>query len=272
MTTTGGAMLLLCAGSLAVAGCGGDGGPAATCPSGQPCDAGGGVDGERDGGVDGDGGGDGPATTCLNGQPCGGGDGGGPAATCGEVPPCGGQVVGDWRFAEVCESTASVAASKASFSTMAAQSWCVGQTLVGIESQASGSLVFDADGTYALALVFGGYLDINYPASCLAGLSCADATAGFQSQIDDGTFSLRNVTSIACTGTSGCLCRATVDAPQYETGTYATSGSVVTFTASNGAAIDKSYCVEGNALHIVKTSTGSTGQTAIESDLVATKQ
>ena len=257
-------MLLLCAGSLAFAGCGGDGGPA-TCRSGERC----GVDGSVDGGGS-DGGDGGPVTICLNGQACGAD--GGPAATCGKVPPCGGDVVGDWTFAEVCESNASIAASKASFAMMAAQSWCVGQTLVGIESQASGSLVFDGDGTYSLALEFGGYLDIDYPPSCLAGLGCDDATAGFQAQIDDGSFPLRNVTAIACTGTSGCLCRATVDARQYEDGTYAISGSVLTFTATNGAAIDKPYCVAGNALHILKTSTGSLAQTVIENDLVAMKQ
>lgn len=262
--TIRGAMLLLFAGGLAVAGCGSDAGAAGTCKMGQPCPGDGGVDGAADGSGDA-----GPVTTCLNGQPCGGD--GGPAATCGKAPPCGGDVVGDWTFAEVCESNASVAASKASFATMAAQSWCVGQTLVGIESQASGSLVFDADGTYSLALRFGGYLDINYPPSCLAGLSCDDATAGFQSQVDDGSFPLRNVSSIACTGTSGCLCRATVDAANFEAGTYSVSGSVLTFTATNGAAIDKSYCVAGNGLHILKTSTGSLGQTVIENDLVAMK-
>lgn len=265
--TMRGAMLLLCAGGLAVAGCSSDG-ATGTCGMGKACPGDGGVDGGGD--LGGDGGGDaGPVTICLNGQTCGAD--GGPAATCGKVAPCGGEVVGDWLFVEVCESNASVAASKASFATMAAQSWCVGQTLVGIDSQASGSLVFDGVGTYALALRFGGTLDINYPASCLAGLSCDDATAGFQSQVDDGLFPLRNVTSIACAGTSSCLCRAVIDAPQSEVGTYSISGSVLTFTASNGAAIDKSYCVQGNALHILKTSTGSSGQTAIENDLVAMK-
>src|SRR5262249_19823544 len=97
---------------------------------------------------------------------------GGPAAACGPVQPCGGGVVGGWMFVEECESAASVAAMEANFATMAAQSWCVGQTLVGIEPRATGSLVFDAAGTYALDLTFSGFLDINLPAQCLAGLSC----------------------------------------------------------------------------------------------------
>jgi len=238
-----GATLLLAAG-LAAAGCGGGGaGP----------DAG-------DGGIDANG--DGGADTA--------GDGALPA-TCGNVPPCGGDVVGEWTFVETCDSAVSVAASKARFATMAAQSWCVGQTLVDIEPEASGSLVLDAAGNYSLAIVFGGYLVINYPASCLRGLSCADAQAGFQSQIDDGTFQMPAVTSITCTGTSGCVCRAAVDAPRAETGTYAVSGSALTFTAASGVVVDKSYCVAENKLHILDTTTASTGQTSIDSDLIATK-
>src|SRR5262245_25642941 len=106
-----GAALLLCVGGLAVVGCSGGGGP----------------DALGDGGRVGE---------------------GGPAAMCGKVQPCGGDVVGSWMFVEECESAAGVAAMQTNFATMAAQSWCVGQTLVGIEPQANGSLVFDAAGTY----------------------------------------------------------------------------------------------------------------------------
>jgi hypothetical protein len=249
--------LMLSAGGLAVAGCGGGGGSPADCGNGQSC----GVDGGADAGADGS-----PGTICLNRQPCGG-----PAATCGTYPPCGGDVVGTWTFVDECESDASIAAIKANFARMAAQSFCVGQTLVGIEPAASGTLVFDAAGTYTLTLVAGGYLDINYPASCLAGLSCDDTTAGFQSQIADRTFPLPTVSTISCTGTSDCLCRATVDSPRSEDGTYSVSGNILTFAASTGIVVDKSYCVEGNALHIVEISTPSSGQSEIGSDLVATK-
>ena len=72
--------------------------------------------------------------------------------------------------------------------------------------------MLDAAGTYALDLMFGGSIDINFPASCMAGSSCDDATAGFQAQIEDGTFPIPSVTSIACAGSSSCLCHAGVDA------------------------------------------------------------
>ena len=239
-------MVLLVAGGLAAIGCSSDGAPA-TCENGQRCGS--------DGGPPADGGS--PAD-------------GGPPGTCGNVQPCGGEVVGNWTFTETCQSSARFAASAMKFSTMAEQSWCPGQTLVGIEPEAAGSLVLDGVGTYTLALEFGGYIDINYPASCIAGASCDDATAGFQAQIEAGTFPNPSVTSIACSGSSSCLATRRSTAPQYASGTYALSGNVLSFTAATGVVTNKGYCVAGNTLHILDTSTGSTGQTAIDSDLVGT--
>jgi hypothetical protein len=173
---------------------------------------------------------------------------------------------------EDCESIVSFAAIAANFSMMAAQSWCVGQTLVGIEPEASGSLVFDADGSYSLALTHGGFLDINFPADCLAGVSCEDTTAGLQAQIDAGMFPMPNVTSISCSGSSNCVCRAAVDVYRAEAGTFTVSGNGVTFAAAGGAITSKSYCVVGNALHILDTAMRTAGQTDVDSDLVALKQ
>jgi len=238
-------MMWLCAGGLVVVGfgfgCGGGGGPA----SGD-----GGSDATGDGGSD--------AT----------GDGGA-AATCGNVQPCGGDVVGNWMFVEQCQSAASIAASKANFSTNAAGTWCPSQTLVGIEPQASGALVLDAAGAYALDLVFGGYIDINFPASCIAGASCDDATTGFQSQIEEGTFPIPSATSIACSGASSCVCHTAVNRVRSESGTYSISGTVLSLAATSGAVTNKSICVAGSQLHILDT---ATGQTAVDSDLVAMKQ
>ena len=230
--------MFLCAGALA--GCGGGGGAATTCGVGQRCDGGSDVDVS--------------------------------STACGSVQPCGGDVVGDWTFVDACESAANVAAFRATFATMAAESWCPSQTLVDRKPSASGSLLFDAQGTYALTLAFGGYLDINLPAQCLAGVSCEDTTAGLQAQIDAGAYPMPNVSSISCSGTSSCLCRATVNSPRSDSGTYAVSGNVLTLTATSGIVTDKDYCVRGGTLHILDTSPGSAGQTTIDSDLVAMKQ
>jgi hypothetical protein len=192
----------------------------------------------------------------------------GPAPACGTVQPCGGEVTGNWMFVEECESAASIAESQARFSTMAEGSWCPGQTLAALQPEAAGSLVLSGDGTYVLALEYGGSLDIDFPASCIAGATCDDATAGFQAQIDEGTYPNPSVTSIACAGLSGCLCHASVYVARSESGTFSTAGNVLTFAATSGAVTNKSYCVAGNKLHILDVSTVQ----AIDSDLVAMKQ
>src|SRR4051812_19879074 len=102
-------------------------------------------------------------------------------AACGTVQPCGGDVVGRWMFTDACETSAGLAALQAQLAAMAAQSWCPTETLLGVAPAASGSLTFDASGAYSISLAFSGSRDLNIPASCLSGASCAAATAGFQS-------------------------------------------------------------------------------------------
>jgi hypothetical protein len=201
---------------------------------------------------------------------CSGDDG--PAATCGKVQPCGGDVVGQWMVATECESRDHFDAAVADFATMAAQSWCPGQTLRAFEPRVSGSLSFDAAGTYSVAFLLGANLDVNLPVSCLSGLSCAGATANFQAQIAAGTYANPNVSSVSCVGSSDCVCRSVLSAPQSETGTYSIAGTALTFTDMAGGFTDNSYCVEGNALHLLTTSMASTGQTNIDADLVAVRQ
>lgn len=238
--TTRAAVVLLFVGVLAAAGCGG-GAAAAACGTGPSC----------------------------------GGDGGpgdaGPVTACGKVPPCGGDVVGAWTFTEVCQGLENEAAVAAKFAESAADSWCVGQTLVGQDPAVSGSYAFDADGNYTLMLVVGGTIDINLPAACLAGLTCDDTTAGLQAQIDNGSYPMPHVIAIACSGTSSCVCRATIDAPRTESGTYAISGSVLDLTPAGGATRNQSYCIAGQTLHVLDTSMPTLGQTVIDTDYVAAK-
>jgi hypothetical protein len=226
------------------------------------------------------GGGGGAAGICRPGQRCAsdaGADGGPPSPdsastlACGAVQPCGGDVVGDWTFVEECDSPADLASIQANFADSVDSTWCAVAKLVGIEPQASGSLQFDAAGDYSLDLTFGGYFDINYPATCLVGFNCDDLTTELQSEIDAGVFIIATASSISCSGTTSCRCRAGVSATQSQTGTYSVSGNVVTFDATTGAVLEKSFCVAGNTLHVLGTSTGSSGQTSIDSDVVAVK-
>src|SRR4051812_26807114 len=189
-------------------------------------------------------------------------------APCGTVQPCGGDVVGRWMFTEACETSDGLAALQAQLAAMAAQSWCPTETLRGVAPVASGSLTFDASGAYSISLAFGGSRDLNIPASCLAGVSCAAATTDFQSQIAAGTSPHSNVSSVSCSGSTECLCRETVSVPQSEAGTYSISGNILTFAATTGDQTVSSFCVEGSSLHLVTASAEPTGQTVIRADLV----
>ena len=155
---------------------------------------------------------------------------------------------------------------------MAAQSWCPSETLRGVVPMASGSMTFDASGAYSVSLAFGGSRDLNIPASCLSGVSCAAATTDFQSQIAAGTYPHSNVSSVSCSGSADCVCREMVSIPQSEAGTYSISGNLLALAASTGDQTVASFCVEGNSLHLLTTSAGATGQTVIRADLVAVKQ
>ncbi|HXJ23257.1 MAG TPA: hypothetical protein VMT03_23785 [Polyangia bacterium] len=243
--TARGALLVL-----VVAGCGGGGGAAPPGESGQR---------RGDGGSD--------ATSDV-GAP----SGDGAAPTCGNVQPCGGDVVGNWTFVEECESATSVATIQADFARSVDDTWCALAQLIGIEPQASGSLQFDAAGHYALELIYSGTFDIEYPVSCLVAFDCDDLTAELQSEIDAGVFPVPSASSVSCVGTSSCLCRAAVSAEQSQSGTYSVAGSVMTLISTNGAVLNKSYCIAGNAFHVLATSTGTSGQTSIDSDVVAVKQ
>ena len=233
--------------------------------------------------VGGCGGGGASATACRNGPPCGREDGAtsdapqstgdaAVASTCGSVQPCGGDVVGNWTFVEECENPTDLAAIEANFAEAVRSTWCPDATLVGIDPEASGSLQFDADGAYSLDLAFGGDFDIVYPSSCVVVFDCDGLTAELQSEIYAGVFPIPSASSVSCSGSSSCLCRATVSAAQSQAGTYAVSDSVVTLMATTGAVLNKDFCVVGDALHILATSTGSSGQPSVDSDVVAVKQ
>jgi hypothetical protein len=175
-------------------------------------------------------------------------------------------------FADACETSEGLAELQAELAAMAGQSWCPTETLRGVAPMASGSATFDASGAYSISLSFGGSRDLNIPASCLSGVSCAVATTDFQSQIAAGTYPHPNVSSVSCSGSSDCVCRETVSVPQSEAGTYSISGNLLTFGAATGAQTVLSFCVEGNSLHLLTASAEATGQTVIRADLVALKQ
>jgi hypothetical protein len=192
----------------------------------------------------------GTGVAMLLGAGCGG-DASGPAATCLQEQPCGGDVVGSWQLAALCVSRAF---DERAFAESLVGSACPTQTLGSSSRSAMGSFVFDADLTFSTSAVVTGTTTTNVPASCLSGLSCADLTVLLQSEVDAG---LRpGVASIACSGSSACVCsQVSLPAQVSETGTYVIAGNVLNLTTTTGGIETFEYCIRDDTAHFMGRST-----------------
>jgi hypothetical protein len=191
---------------------------------------------------------------------CGGSSGGG--GSCGQVEPCGGSVVGTWKASSACLSSAAFAADTSG-------SYCPTATFSNVSATQTGSYVFDSS-TYTINISAQVSATYTVPASCnSSGTSCADLGAYLQAYIQGST--------ITCTGSGTCTCHLVFPATDSETGTYTSSGSVLTLTSdADGSTSTQSYCVQGSTLHLVDVDTtmnmGPMGQATIDDDATYTKQ
>ena len=180
-----------------------------------------------------------------------GGTGGG-AAVCGDVVPCGGDVVGTWNVTDSCLTVGGD----------------IDLTLFGIGCTAApitgtlavtGTLTFDAAGTYTDGTATSGSTQVAMPAACLL-------VSGTTTTCDrvDPPFSTAGFTQKACTqsASGGCDCTASVEAATgfgaistytSSSGNYTIAGSVMTMDETEGIAY--SYCVSGNTMTLVPTYT-----------------
>jgi len=186
---------------------------------------------------------------------------------CGKVQPCGGDVQGTWDITAGCVDQAT---SAASFAMAAMGSDCPTETLVSISEDVSGMFVLNADSTYAVSVVFDGTLNVNVPAACHTGLSCAAFAASVQAQIAAGL--VPGLTAVSCSGSVDCSCRESLSVPESESGTWVSSGTTLSLRAADGTTSDLGYCVQGNTVHFMELSTGTTGQITVVSDLEGTRR
>ena len=132
---------------------------------------------------------------------CGGGSG----ASCG-VQPCGGDVAGNWRATSACADQASLDAA-----FMGAIADCPSATLTNVHYAPSGTLMFGSSMSYTADITMGMSFNLNLPASCLAGQTCADANTALQAIVGtDG------ITSVTCSGSGSCTCTIVGDAGRRE--------------------------------------------------------
>lgn len=161
-----------------------------------------------------------------------GGAGGGMTTQCG-VPACGGNLLGNWSFVNSCSA--------------AALGDCAGEVLDASAVHRTGTITFNAAGTYSTTETDTGTFTFDVPTACLSGATCGALQSGFVGSASS-TFS-----SAACTTTAtGCHCLlGALGAPVTITGTYVASGSSVTSTSSTGVVDADTYCVQGSILHLI---------------------
>jgi hypothetical protein len=200
----------------------------------------------------------------VGGLGCGGssGDGG----SCGTVQPCGGSVVGTWKVASTCVLDDSLFASDAT-------DICATATIHVNNISAMGGVTYGAAGTYqdTGSLMFS--LQLTVPMSCLAtGETCSDLDTGFAQEMQQDM----TLTSHSCsTSGTSCVCALAFNEPTTDSGTYSTSGTNLTTTATGSQASTDAYCVEGNTLHDIAVDMSmqtSMGKIKIQGDVVFTKQ
>jgi hypothetical protein len=195
---------------------------------------------------------------------------GGSSGSCGKVAPCGGDVVGNWTINGACLNSAAL--------TMNLVATCPGASISVSSLSVHGDASFNADLTYSVTETVSVSATETIPTSCLQlggiTLTCAQLDQSLQDSIAaDPTM----YQSAHCSGSATCTCSFTL-APRTmtETGTYATSGTTITTTASDGTSASSDYCRQGNELHLVSLNMtmpmGAMGQANIDADTVLTKK
>jgi hypothetical protein len=148
--------------------------------------------------------------------------------------PCGGDITGTWTYQTSCNVGA------------LAGKQCPGAT-TSVPINASGSMTFNADGTFSEVVTIDTTGTETIPASCLGALT--DCTKLDQTLSDQGL----TVQITGCTGTASQSCTCTVSATGMlnATGKYTTAGNNFSLTVSGGtASVPSGYCVSGSQLEL----------------------
>jgi len=157
--------------------------------------------------------------------------------TCSNTAACGGAVVGTWTITSSCVSE----------SASMLDSQCPTATASGSNLTISGSITYNADGTYSSTSTVSGSVSVTLPPSCLTTngvtLTCAQLNQLFQSNPTAGV-------TLNCTGTSSCACTETLASQtSSETGTYTTTAAgLLTNTPTGGTVSQTDYCVKGTTM------------------------
>lgn len=169
----------------------------------------------------------------------------GGSASCGTFAACGGDVTGGWSIDQACFGDTLASAGDD------LKSGCAAATVDTSGVNVTGSATFKSDKTYSTTLGITGSMKMTLPASCLTGngvtLTCAQLQGAIMDSLKknpDQTFDM-----VTCTGSSSCTCTMHFKpAPQDESGTWSTSGNVLSTKATGSSTADTAeYCVKGSS-------------------------
>lgn len=111
----------------------------------------------------------------------------------------------------------------------------------------TGSVTYNADGTYSSTSTVGGSVYVTLPTSCLMSngitLTCDQLNQAAQANPTPGL-------TLHCTGSSSCACTETIaNQTSSETGTYTTTAAgLLTDTPTGGTVGQTDYCVKGTTM------------------------
>jgi hypothetical protein len=164
------------------------------------------------------------------------------AGTCPVVAACGGDIVGTWTVASEC-TTGHV-------TTRDANGCAITNTYTGVAPGVSGTLAYNADGTYTDSQFSTENQSIDVSAPCLSmGNSCAQFAAA-------NLAAWSPQCSPAASG--GCTCAGSIQGGFHQFGTYSTSGNTLIETVNGGTPIAFGYCVQSTVQGTQLTIIGAT--------------
>src|SRR5450432_3079177 len=161
--------------------------------------------------------------------------------SCGQVQPCGGAIVGSWKVSSSCILDASF--------QMDASSICTTATIALKKVTGVGGITYGGDQTYQSTGTLSIDFTLSLPTTCFAaGKTCADLQTTYTKQMQTDP----TLTSATCASSgSTCVCQLSTTQDATESGTYTTSGTIVSSTPAGGTVSNDSYCVKVNELPLL---------------------
>jgi hypothetical protein len=163
---------------------------------------------------------------------------------------CGGDVVGRWEFVSYCGSNVQQT-SNGNCTT----------TVERLTAAVTGTLEYRLDGTYSMSGTSSGTVRLTYSQACLTygtlTITCDQFSQMLQTQAAGADGGLTSASCASVTG-GACVCTfAVVGQPMAITGTYVTSGSVLTMVETSVSQDD--YCVQDDRLTVTPRESGDAG-------------